>query len=75
MVPKFFGKMRGPYKLFSLMRPVSNIQIYWSKTKFSYNKRVQLPWIGLGQQHGRHFIVWNTSMAAMTSCENALFAG
>ena len=26
--------------------------------------------IGLGHQHGRRFIVWDTNMAAVTSCEN-----
>ena len=25
---------------------------------------------GLGHQHGRRFIVWDTNMAAVTSCEN-----
>ena len=29
--------------------------------------------IGLGHQHGRRFIVWDTNMAAVTSCENTLF--
>ena len=29
--------------------------------------------IGLGHQHGRLFIVWDTNMAAVTSCENTLF--
>ena len=28
--------------------------------------------IGLGHQHGRRFIVWDTDMAAMTSWENTL---
>ena len=28
--------------------------------------------ICLEHQHGRRFIVWNTNMAAVTSCENAL---
>ena len=28
--------------------------------------------IGLGHQHGRRFIVWDTNMAAVTSCENTL---
>ena len=29
--------------------------------------------MGLGHQHGRHFIVLNTNMASVTSCENTLF--
>ena len=29
--------------------------------------------IGLGHQHGRRFIVWDTNMAAVTSCENTLY--
>ena len=29
--------------------------------------------IGLGHQHGRRFIVWDSNMAAVTSCENTLW--
>ena len=28
---------------------------------------------GLEHQHDRRFIVWNTNMAAVTSCENTLY--
>ena len=29
--------------------------------------------IGLGHQHGHRFIVWETNMAAVTSCENSIY--
>ena len=29
--------------------------------------------VPLVHQHGHHFIVWNTNMATVTSCENALY--
>ena len=32
------------------------MQIYWNKRKRLHKKRVQLPGIGLGHQHGRRFI-------------------
>ena len=29
--------------------------------------------IGLEHQHGRRFMFWNTNMAAVTSCQHALY--
>ena len=33
-----------------------------------YTKQVHSYRIGLGHQHGRHFTVWDTTMADVTSC-------
>ena len=60
------------YRVFSLTWPAST-QIYSNKRK-EFNSQGT----GLGHQHGRRFIVlghgWDTSMAAVTSCENTLYS-
>ena len=58
------------YRALSLTWPAS-MQIYWNKRKRW--KEFHSHRIGLGHQHGRRFIVWDTNMAAVTSCENNLF--
>ena len=35
---------------------------------FLYKKKVHSYSTGLGHQHGRHFTVWDTKMADVTSC-------
>ena len=61
------------YRVFSLMWPTS-MQIYWNKRKRLHTVRREFnsQRIGLGHQHGRLFIVLDTNMAAVTSCENTL---
>lgn len=39
---------------------------------FLYKKKVHSYRTGFGHQHGRHFTVWDTNMADLTSRKNAL---
>ena len=50
------------YGAFSLTCPAS-MQIYWNKRKRLHKKGTQLP---------QDWFAWDTNMAAVTSCENAL---
>ena len=60
------------YGAFSLIWPAS-MQIYWNKRKRSHRKEFNSHRTGLEHQHGRPSLFCNTDMAAMTSCENALY--
>ena len=42
-------------------------------TSADVNKTFNFYWIGLEHQHGRVSLFWYTNMAAVVSCENALF--
>ena len=56
------------YRVFSVAWPVS-MQIYIIGTKESiYVKNVR-------KEFNPRGLVWNTNMAAVTSCENALYVG
>ena len=60
-------------RVFSLTWPTS-MQIYWNKKKRLHNKRVQLPQDCLGTPTWPPFHCFrNTNMAAVTSCQNALY--
>ena len=50
------------------------MQIYWNKRSVCIRKEFNSQRIGLGHQHGRRFIVWDTNMAVVTSCENTLYS-
>ena len=64
------GKKRN--RVFSLTWTAS-LQIYWNKGKRLHRKRLQLPQIGLGHQHGRRFIVLGQQYGRRTSYENTLY--
>ena len=49
------------------------MQIFGTKESVCIRKEFNSYRTGLGHQHGRRFIVWNTNMAAVTSCENTLY--
>ena len=49
------------------------MQMYWNKRKFLHKKRVQLAQDLLGTPTGRRFIVLDTNMAVVTSCDNTLY--
>ena len=61
------------YRAFPLIWPAS-ILIYWNKRKFLPNKKVQFPQgcISTPTCVAAVSLFWNTNMAAVTSCENAL---
>ena len=67
----------GVYRAFSLTRPAS-IQIYMNKRNCLRKERVQFPRDQFGTPTWPPFcpvyIVWNTKMGAVTSCENALLS-
>ena len=46
-------------------------KFFWNKRKRLHKKSVSHR-VGLEHQHGRVSLFWNTNMAAVTSCENAL---
>ena len=51
------------------------MQIYWNKWEHLHKKRVQLQQDWFGTPPWQPFLCfWNTNMAALTSCENALYS-
>ena len=65
----------GPYRAFSLVWPAS-MQIYWKKESVymrkDFNSQMFFFWY---TNIAAVLLFWNTKMAAMTSCENALYVG
>ena len=60
-------------RAFSLTWPAAML-IYWNKRKHLHEKSVQLPEDFVGTPTmAAVSLLWNTNMAAVTSCENALY--
>ena len=61
-----------PYRAFSLTWP-SAMQMFGTKESVHIRKEFKSQRIGLEQNMAAILLFWNTTVAAVTSCENALY--